>query len=142
MLGRRRNETLIIRHAREYGYWPVHVWRARPGVLPSYEMVALRFAKSVAADGKAVYYPVHFESCNFNRRGNTRVAFVVDEATLKINQPIDPSRFVIPTFPWDRVSDYDTGKSRGPEDPNAKPDSRIGFPFGVMLEVFARAQPS
>jgi len=141
VLGRRRNEVLIIRHAKEHGYWPVHVWRARPGVMPSYEMVALRFAKSVA-DGKAVYYPLYFESCEFNRRGNRRSVFAVDEATLKVNQPIDPSRFMIATFPWDRVSDYETGKRKEAEDPVAKPDARMGFPFEVMLEALARAQPS
>jgi hypothetical protein len=141
IFGRRRNETLIIRHAREYGYWPVHVWRARPGALPAYEMVAMRFGRSIE-DGMAAYYPLHVESCSFNRRGNSRSVFVVNEATLRINQPIEPSRFRIPIFTWDAVWDFDTGQRTEPKAPTAVPDARVGFPFAVMLESAARAQPS
>jgi hypothetical protein len=68
---------------------------------------------------------------------------VVDKASLKVNQPIPPERFVLTPWPCEEVHDVDAKTVTPPADPNWSPVGRVSFPWdgwAPLAEKFETSQ--
>lgn len=133
--------TFTSTHAREFNYAPVR-WRlvGKDGTVAT-ELIDVRYAK-VESDGNELFYPVSLTilaSGGADHGGNTLV-WRVDEATLKVNQPIPRSRFVLEPWPSEDVFNWDTKKMVRGKDPNWSPVGKVNFPWDDFVRLSAGAK--
>jgi hypothetical protein len=131
--------TMLTRHARRYAYAPVY-WRTveQNGDLET-EMKDVRYA-TVQSDGNELHFPVRLTMLSYNpggQVGNTS-NFRVDEPTLKLNQPIARSRFVLEPWPNEDVYDWGSGKLTEGKDPRWSPVGNVDFPWDGFVAAAAR----
>lgn len=142
--------THVMRHARRHGYAPVY-WRldgrlfgkfAPPEGKDEYRhmMTEVRFATPRAGESER-HYPVDFTQMQFNPGGHvSRHRFWIDEATLKINEPIPRSRFVLKPWPNSDSYDFRTKQDIKATDPNWSPIGKVDFPWLSYLKATDPAQ--
>jgi hypothetical protein len=127
--------VLTVYHARDFGYWPVGARAVKRDGTVTYELSDVEFAEYMS-EGNRLFFPV----CLTQKTGpggpqfNT-IVFQVDRKSLKINEPIPDSKFVLAPWPNEMVGDLDTGEVQKPVDPKWVPDSRVGFPFDVFIRA-------
>jgi hypothetical protein len=140
---RRGRQDLTTIHDPQRSYWPVQWKIQRPdgSVIASVERV--EFAQ-IDEEGKTGYFPTHF----IIRQHLTRDGQPVpgDESllehrvvSLRMNEPIDPARFVLDPWPLESLYLEDEERIEPPVDPNWDPAGKVGFPFE---EAFRRLLPS
>jgi hypothetical protein len=126
---------LICRHAKDRGYWPVYVRLTSAGGDVVYEMSDVEFA-AVESEGNHLYFPIRLTQQVYPGATPPKKAtfqFEVDRSTLKVNQPIPASRFVLKPWPSERVGDLDTRQIAPARDLAWTPDERVGFPFAEFV---------
>jgi hypothetical protein len=136
--------TVINRHGKDVGYWPVYELRTDPGGATTYELKDLKYAR-IESQGNELFYPVHASMAAY---GGTRypdatgnhMTLAVDERTLKINQPIPLSRFMITPWPSERIYDWDTEHWTEPTDPDWSPVGKVDFPWDRLKGGFEKAK--
>lgn len=137
--------TLLCRHARRYGYAPVY-WRFTfkdgPQREGSEEMSAERFA-TFESDGNEMYFPVTISCVNGGTSPDgtpisSRRHYQVDEPTLKVNQPIPRSRFVLQPWPNEDVFDMEKGVVTYAKDPRWSPAGKVDFPWADFVALAER----
>lgn len=135
----RTGGALLTRHASQYHYAPVYSRLTDKEGKVATEIKDVRYAR-VESEGNALFYPVALFLPGLNGDegpGSGSQRFEVDEKTLKINQPIPRSRFVIEPWPSDEVYDWEAKKMASPRDPKWSPVGNVGFPwndFARMVE--------
>ncbi len=121
--------SLSVRFGKEHGYWPVWELVANPDGTPRSELTSVVYTK-LNTDGNDVFYPIQMaHTLTFDQNRKNLASYQVDPKTLKINQPIDPSRFALTPWPCQEVYDWDTNKSTRPVDPAWDPVGKVDFPF-------------
>lgn len=129
--------TLFTRHARRYAYAPVYLrYGKNDGSVPYTEITEARFA-AVESDGNTLYYPVELRmlGAGGQKNGGNTFHISVDESTLKVNQPIPRSRFVIEPWPNENLYDDWTDKLTRAKDPSFVPVGKVGFPWNEWLQA-------
>jgi hypothetical protein len=139
--------TVINRHGRDVGYWPVYELRTDPGGATTYELKDLKYAR-VESHGNVLFYPVYafrgaypgtrYPKEKYPDLVDNLMTLVVDEKTLKINQPIPVSRFTITPWPSERVYDWDTEHWTEPTDPSWSAVGKVDFPWDKVAAVYER----
>lgn len=128
--------TLLSRHARKYGYAPVYFRLVDKDGVNVAEVTEVEFGRS-ESDGNQLYFPVTVTCVGATEPGQAgnKHRWQVDEATLKVNQPIAPSRFEIAPWPNEEVYDWETGKTTKAANPKWSPVGKVEFPWRdfVML---------
>lgn len=131
--------TLVTRHARRYAYAPVY-WGARSANNePQTEMSEVAYA-TIQSDGNELYYPVRLTTRSYMGGGKVRNTsrYRVDETTLKVNQPIPRSQFVLEPWPNEDVYDIEANKRTKAKDPRWSPVGKVSFPWDGFVEVAER----
>jgi hypothetical protein len=122
---------LLTRHARQYHYAPVYSCLTDKEGKVATEIKEMRYAR-VESDGNALFYPVALfipGEGGSEAPGSGYQRFDVDEKTLKINQPIPRSRFVLEPWPSEKVYDWEKKKMTPAREPDWSPVGKVGFPW-------------
>jgi hypothetical protein len=138
-------DTVIIRHGKDVGYWPVHLLRNAPGGGTFCEMKDVKYAR-FESQGNVLFYPVYaYRGVYFGARypkgkyADNHLTLVVDEKTLKVNEPIPLSRFTITPWPSEQVHDVNTDRWIEPTDPNWSAVGKVDFPWDKVAAGFEKA---
>jgi hypothetical protein len=137
--------THVMRHARRYDYAPVYRLQdgrivgkfAPPEGKNTYRQTLgdVRYA-TVRAGSAERHYPVDFTEVQHNPGGFVSTSrWWIDEATLKINEPIPRSRFVLKPWPNSVTYDFLTKREAKATDPSWSPVGKVGFPWLSYLEA-------
>jgi hypothetical protein len=132
--------TLTSRHAEDAGLLPVYLRIDRGDGSLVYEMDQVRYARFGVGDD-AVFHLVQASGSSgapkhvTESRGN-RMKLVVDESSLRVNQPVSPQRFVLAPWPCEEVTLWETQEVRPPMDPNWSPVGNVAFPWDVVAADF------
>jgi hypothetical protein len=133
--------TLTIHHARDFGYWPVHVELIKGDGTVVYELSDVRFGV-MERDGNRLYFPVRYVQRSYPQGKGNRLEFQVREGSLRINEPIPHTKFRLEQWPNEKLGDLDANTVTPAKDQQWKPDSRLTFPFDVFEEALQKARGS
>jgi hypothetical protein len=124
-----RNWTLTTTHAQDVGYWPILEELKEADGFVSDEISGVKYANRDAT-GATVYFPLAATIVARKSETQTNVfKYEVHPETLKINAPIDDSRFVLNPWPSEKVRNLDTKRTTPARDAAWKPAGQVGFPF-------------
>jgi hypothetical protein len=139
-------DTVITRHGQDVGYWPVYQLRTDPGGGTIYELKDVKYAR-FESEGNELFYPVYAYRGAYGgtrypqitKENGNHMTLVVDEKTLKINEPVPLSRFMITPWPSERVHEIDTDRWIERADPNWSAVGNVDFPWDKVAAGFEKA---
>lgn len=136
--------TSFSRHARRYAYAPIYVrYGKNDGSVPEQEITEVRYAE-IESEGNTLYYPIEMRilGAGGQKSGGNTIHLTVDESTLKVNQPIPRSRFVIEPWPNEDLYDESTDKLTRAKNPDWSPIGNLGFPWDEWLQGLEADKPA